>query len=162
MGYTVLLSNTVNSDNTTNMEHMNNENKQDVGVMISHNDFYVVVCRKYEGDKTITYVTCPFPSCKLGFVDRLDNDLKSRKLDGVLEYRSDDNLDIITIDIEGKDLRKLVYVVEWSLYSISCLHRDEMTVPRKKLARQFLLATQHHWMTLEKYNLINSIQDEQP
>ena len=37
-----------------------------------------------------------------------------------------------------------------------------MTVPRKKLARQFLLATQHHWMTLEKYNLINSIQDEQP
>ena len=55
MGYTVLLSNTVNSDNTTNMEHMNDENKQDVGVMISHNDFYVVVCRKYEGDKTITY-----------------------------------------------------------------------------------------------------------
>lgn len=50
MGYTVLLSNTVNSDNTTNMEHMINENKQDVGVMISHNDFYVVVCRKYEGD----------------------------------------------------------------------------------------------------------------
>uniref|UniRef100_UPI003FEEA2FE hypothetical protein n=1 Tax=Prevotella sp. TaxID=59823 RepID=UPI003FEEA2FE len=162
MGYTVLLSNTVNSDNTTNMEHMINENKQDVGVMISHNDFYVVVCRKYEGDQTITYVTCPFPSCKLGFVDRLDKDLKSRKLDGVLEYRSDDKLDIITIDIEGKDLRKLVYVVEWSLYSISCLNRDEMTVPRKKLARQFLLATQHHWMTLEKYNLINSIQDEQP
>lgn len=162
MGYTVLLSNTVNSDNTTNMEHMINENKQDVGVMISHNDFYVVVCRKYESDKTITYVTCPFPSCKLGFVDRLDKDLKLRKLDGVLEYRSDDNLDIITIDIEGQDLRKLVCIVEWSLYAISCLHRDEMTVHLKQLAQQFLLATQHHWMTLEKYNLINSIQDEQP
>lgn len=141
---------------------MINVNKQDIGVMISHNDFYVVVYRKYDGDKTITYVACPFPSCKFGFVDRLDKDLKIRKFDGVLEYRSDDNLDIITIDTEGTDLRRLVYIVEWSLHATSCLHRYDITAPLKKLARQFLLATQHHWMTLEKYNLINSIQDEQP
>lgn len=162
MGYTILLSNTLNRNNTTNMEHMINVNKQGIGVMISHNDFYVVVYRKYDGDKTITYVACPFPSCKFGFVDRLDKDLKIRKLDGVLEYRSDDNLDIITIDTEGTDLRKLVYIVEWSLHATSSLHRYDITAPRKRLARQFLLATQHHWMTLEKYNLINSIQDEQP
>ena len=54
------------------MEQMKDVYKQYTGVMIKRYNLYVVVSREDEGEKTITYVACPFPSCKLGFVDVLD------------------------------------------------------------------------------------------
>lgn len=143
------------------MEQMKDVYKQYTGVMIKRYNLYVVVSREDEDDKTITYVACPFPSCKLGFVDVLDIYLKKKGLEGVLSYEADDDLTILILDDTGTNMRKIVDIVETCLMITGSTHYRDITDDMKRQMRQFILATQQHWMTLEKYQLLNSIIDEQ-
>lgn len=143
------------------MEQMNDVYKQYTGVMIKRCDMYVVVSREDEGEKTITYVACPFPSCKLGFVDVLDRFLKKKGLEGVLSYEADDDLTILILDDTATNMRKIVDIVETCLMTTGSTHYRDITDDLKRQMRQFILATHQHWMTLEKYQLLNSIIDEQ-
>ena len=143
------------------MEQMKDVYKQYTGVMIKRYNLYVVVSREDEGEKTITYVACPFPSCKLGFVDVLDIFLKKKGLEGVLSYEADDDLTILILDDTGTNMRKIVDIVETCLMITGSTHYRDITDDMKRQLRQFILTTHQHWMTLEKYQLLNSIIDEQ-
>lgn len=143
------------------MEHIFGKQEGYIGVMLTHFDFSVVVSRKNEGDKTVTYVSCPFPALKFGFVDTLDKFLKDRGTDGVLKYEVDDELSILKVDDKGADMRKIVYAVDSALMKSAYTNLGKATDCLKRKMRQYLLATHQHWMTLEKYMLLNSIIDEQ-
>lgn len=143
------------------MEYILGPKKQYTGVMLKHGDLYVVVSRQDDGDKTITYVACLFPSCKWGFVDVLDKYLKKKGLTGVLSYESDDDLTILILDDTATNMRKIVDIVETCLMITGYTHYRDITDDLKRQMRQFILATHQHWMTLEKYQLLNSIIDEQ-
>ena len=143
------------------MEQMKDVYKQNTSYMIKRYNLYVVVSREDDGEKTITYVACPFPSCKLGFVDVLDIFLKKKGLEGVLSYEADDDLTILILDDTGTNMRKIVDIVETCLMITGSTHYRDITDDMKRQMRQFILTTHQHWKTLEKYQLLNSIIDEQ-
>ncbi len=126
------------------------------GVMLNHGDFYVVVSCDDCGDRRLTYVVCPFQSNKLGFVDWLNTYLDKIGLK-VLSYRADGDLTYIFVDNGNTDLRDIVKVVDEALMIWTANPDLHVTEEMKRVMRQFLLATHSHWMTREKYDLLNSI-----
>lgn len=140
--------------------NMTGAKKEYIGVMLNDGDFYVLVTRKECGEKCVTYVVCPFPSNKLGFVDMLDHSLKLAGYKGVLSYDADDDLTIIVIDESGADMGRLVRMVDSLLSVLNYKHANDITEDMAKAMRMFLLATQEHWMTRQKYDLLTSIIDE--
>lgn len=148
--------------NTTNLYYMSGAKKEYIGVMLSTDNFYVVVTCEDSGDKRVTYVLCPFQSNKFGFVDLLDYELKRQGYKGVASYvADDDDLTCIVIDTDGTDLRKLVPIVDVMLGILDSNHGKDVTGDMAKAMRQFLLATRRHWMTRAKYDLLNSFINEQ-
>lgn len=143
---------------------MEQKYKRYIAVMLNYGKFYVVVDCKDIADKRMTYVVCPFPSNKLRFVDMLDHRLKEAGLEGVLRYdcerEEDDELAFVTIDHSDTDLRRLIPIVYSALKELSELKGGELTDEDVRLMREFILATHRNWMTLGKYNLLNSIIDE--
>lgn len=143
---------------------MEQKYKHYIAVMLSYGKFYVVVDCKDIADVRMTYVVCPFPSNKLRFVDMLDHRLKEAGLEGVLRYDSeieeDVELTFVTIDHSDTDLRRLIPIVYSALKELSDLKGGELTYKDVRLMREFILATHRNWMTLDKYNLLNSIIDE--
>ena len=140
--------------------------KKYIAVMLNHGKFYVVVDCKDIADKRMTFVVCPFPSNKLRFVDMLDHRLKEAGLEGVLQYdydkvREDAELTFVEIDHADTDLRRLIPIVGDALRDLSELKGKEVTDKEVGIMREFLLATFRNWMTLDKYNLLTSIIDEQ-
>lgn len=143
------------------MEHILGENKHYIGVMIERHGFYVVVSHKDEGAKTVTYVTCPFPSCKLGFVDLLDKFLKLNNSKGVISYEAYDDLTVLTVDDTNIDMRKIVRQADWALKLTAFSHQKDLSDNLRRQMRQFVSATQQHWLTLDKYEMLNSNINEQ-
>lgn len=143
---------------------MEQKYKHYIAVMLNYGKFYIVVDCKDIADKRMTYVVCPFPSNKLRFVDMLDHRLKEAGLEGVLRYdcerEEDDELTFVTIDHSDTDLRRLIPIVYSALKELSDLKSGELTDEDVRLMREFILATHRHWMTLDKYTLLNSIIDE--
>lgn len=139
---------------------MTKAKKEHIGVMLNDGKFYVVVTRDDCGEKRITYVVCPFQSNKLGFVDLLDHSLKLAGYKGVISYTADDDLTFIVIDDSGADMRKLVRMVDSLLSVLNYKHGGDVTDDMTRVMRLFLLATQRHWMTRAKYDLLTSIINE--
>ena len=135
--------------------------KEYTGIMLHEGKFYVVVTCCDCGDKRLICVLCPFPSCKLGFVDLIDHTLKIEGFKGVLSYDADDDLTCIFIDDDNADLRDYLRIVAVMLGILSSRHDKDVSDDMAKAMRQFILATRRHWMTEAKYDLLTSIINEQ-
>lgn len=134
--------------------------KEYTGVMLHYGKFYVVVTCCDNGDKRLTYVLCPFPSCKFGFVDLLDHTLKLEGFKGVLSYDSDDDLTYIVIGNDNANLGDYLRIVDVMLGILSNKHGSDVTDEMAKAMRKFVLDTHRHWMTRAKYDLLTSIINE--
>lgn len=134
--------------------------KKYMGVMLNHGKFYAVVDCNDKAGTRMTYVVCPFNSNKLRFVDMLDHRLKEAGLKGVRSYTRDDVLTFVFIDEDGIDLQCLLPIVDDALQKLDEIRRDEVSKAEARLMHEFLLCTWSHWITKEKYDLLNCIRDE--
>ena len=134
--------------------------KKYMGVMLNHGKFYAVIDCEDKADTRITYVACPFNSNKLRFVDMLDHRLKEAGLKGVRSYTRDDVLTFVFIDEDGTDLQRLLPIVDDAMQKLDELRCDDVSETEARLMREFLLYTWPHWITKEKYDLLNCISNE--
>lgn len=116
-------------------------------VMASKGDVFVVI-QERDGD---IYVTCPFQSCRLGFVDILDKLLlKSFNVGVVLYSKVDEYLTVIQIGEDYSiDLESAITVVQTALDDFPCKH-----VYMNDNQKNFMVSFKKH---LEDSNLVHCI-----
>lgn len=113
---------------------MKNQKKINGPFVIEMDKVYVIV-QEQNGD---VYVTCPFQSCKVGFVDILDKVLSSSFLPGVIQYHKIDDF-LTCVQISENNLISIhtaSILVRKALGSL-LVTKDSFDEDRIKLAQEF-------------------------
>lgn len=132
------------------MEHLNNKT-QHLGVMLRAGGLAAVISQKFEEDVTMTYIECPFPCLKLGYVDTLDKDLKSDGIGHVSSYEADADLGIIILDTAGSDFGRVVCAAGRSLMKVWLDTYNRISSDLITSIKVFLNATHEHWVPIDEF-----------